>query len=312
MVACGRGAPTSDHAGATAAAALVGALTEAEAIRAPWRCAALPAPASAEVTVGDRRWTPTPLGLTSAGGELRLAAVAEARGVAEPRLSAALAAAQIEVVVTVGGMGTSEAELTAALGAVVDPRWLTVAVPGEAEAFPAHRAAVAALAAGGAAIVDGAAVRVLDAGPVVIATLPGAGHRARLAAGDEGCAHELADATAVIAAATERAAERPVILVSPRAPQGGAGDRMAGGVHAGDPALTPAVATVALVIHAPLDGAPVVADLDRGPSVDSIAAGTLDPVVRYRADGVHLPASATAIVADGRELRWQPLVLPAR
>lgn len=312
VAACGRGAGPSERAGDRAAAALLTGLDRAATVTAPWRCAALtppPAPLP-ERTVGARRWTSAPLGLATDAPVARVAVVADARGAAAAELRAALAAAEVELVVTVGGMGTTEAELTTSLGAVVDPRWLTVAVPGEAEAWPAHRAAIAALAGAGAAIVDGADARILDLGPTVVATLPGAGHRARLAAGDDGCGHDSDEVAAIVTAAGATAGDRPVVLMSPRAPQGGVGDRGVGGVHAGDPALAGAVAALALVVHAPIDGAPVAADVDRGPGLDSIAAGSLDPLPRLRADGAVVPRSATLIVADRRELRWQPVRLP--
>ncbi|MBK9032646.1 MAG: hypothetical protein IPL61_15295 [Myxococcales bacterium] len=314
---CGSsGGPPAGGAGATAATALAAAVDRASTTVAPWRCATLadpaaPAPTGPDLTIGRRTWRRRGQGLTSAGARLTVAAVADARGATAPRWREALREADVDVVLTLGGMGTTEAELSASLGALVDPAWLTVAIPGSAEAWPAHRAAVAALAAAGAAIVDGGAVRIIDGGGAVIATLPGEPSPARLAAATEGCVHDDADVAAIVAALRAGAADRPTVLASPRAPQLGLGPRTGDGVNAGDPALAAAVVELTAVIHAPLAPAPTASDR-RGEGVATIAAGSLDPVPRFEADGRRWPTSVTAVTIEGRQLRWRAVTLDDR
>jgi len=306
LAACGNGqmAPPPG-AGLTAATALAAAIDRAATVTAPWRCARPRVGTGPALVVGERTWRRDGAALSSAAASLTIAAVADARGGADPRVHERLRALAPSLVIAVGGMGTTEAELSAALGAIVDPTWLTVAVPGTTEAWPVHRATVAALAASGAAIVDGSDVRTIDAGVAVIATLPGLPYPARLAAGSEGCSHGPDDVRRIVAELTTLAGQRPTVLVSAPAPQGGVGDLTAGGVHAGDPELTTAAAAVGLVIHAPLDGAPIARGQAQGGDHDAIAAGSLDAVTRYAADGARLAPSITVVTFDRRGRAWR-------
>ncbi|MBK7077804.1 MAG: hypothetical protein IPH44_36590 [Myxococcales bacterium] len=312
LAACGSGGGGSGRRGAgeVAAAGLAAALDRAALEVAPWRCATLaPVTTAGELTAGGRTWRRQQRTLTSAGASLTVAAVADARGATDPAWRAALRGAQVDLVVAVGGMGTTEAELTASLGALTDPAWLTVAIPGTAEAWPAHRAAVAALAGGGAAIVDGSDLRLLDGGAAVLATLPGAAYPERLAAASDGCVYDGADAAAIVAAARALAETRPALLATATAPQGGASDRLVGGVHAGDPALAATVAPLAAVLHAPV-GAPAGAGERDGAGVVGIAAGSLDPLPRVGADGARAATAIPIVTIDRAGVRWRLLTSP--
>lgn len=305
--ACGGGAERAPAgAGRNAATALAAALDRAATVSEPWRCARpTVAPAgAAPIVVGERTWRRDGDALVSAEDSLTIVAVGDARGSA-PELKDRVRELRADLVFAVGGMGTTEAELTAALGAIVDPAWLTIAVPGTTEAWPVHRAVIAKLAASGAPIVDGSEVRLIDAGAAMIATLPGLPYAERLAAGSEGCSHDATDVARIVEALGQRAGERPAVLIGARAPQRGAGDLTAGGVHAGDPDLAAAVANLALVVHASIDGAPIASGQGDGNDRDAIAAGSLDPVVRYRADGVRLAPSLTVVTFDRRGRAWR-------
>jgi len=307
--ACGSGAKPSGGAGNAAAAGLVAAVEHAAATRAPWRCATRsPSTTTGELVAGERTWRRAGETLTTTGRGLTIVAVADARGDAAAIWRERLRAAEPAVVLTLGGLGTTEAEIAASLGALVDPAWLTVAIPGDAESWPAHRAAVATVAATGAPVVDGADVRLLDGGAAVIATLPGPAHAARLAAGADGCVHDDADAAAIIAALVAAAGDRPTVLVAPRAPQGGGGARGVAGVPAGDPGLTAAVAGLTAVVHAPLVPGPT-APGRAGDAVAVIAAGSLDPVPQFAVDGARAARSLTAVTIDDRALTWRPIVV---
>lgn len=308
IAACGSGDDRPRlGAGRAATAALVAAIDRAATLHEPWRCARPRTAAGPSIVVGARTWQRDGTRLTSAEDALTIVAVADARGAVDPRVRERVRATRPALVIVVGGMGTTEAELTATLGALVDPAWLTLAVPGTTEAWPAHRAAIAALAARGAAIVDGSELRTIDAGAAVIATLPGLPYAERLAAGAEGCSHDPDDAARMVAELVGVAGDRPTVLVGPRAPQGGVGDVTPRGVHAGDPELASAAAAVGLVIHAPIDGAPIASGQAEGGDHDAIAAGSLDPIPRYTTDGAGLAPSLTVVTFDRRGRAWRAM-----
>lgn len=316
LTACGTGGggERSGDASTTAARAIAASLEAAAPLESPWRCA-LPAVGPA-VTTAPAGWTRDGEKLVAAEprAKLTLAAVAQARG-ATVELREALRAAKVELVLAVGGMGGDEAESRAALGALVDPAWLVIAVPGDAESYPGHARAVAALAADGAAIVDGASVRLIDTGGAVIGTLPGERWPERLGAGAAGCVHDAADVARTVAALTLLAADRPRVLAGGPAPQGtgglGAADLAPGGLHAGEPGLAAIVeeARVDLVIHAPIGGSPRPAGMARRGTPALLAAGSLDRLVQRDPDGRALPTGALIATLDARTVSWRFLGL---
>lgn len=307
--ACGRGGDERrGGTGAAAARAVTAALEATADLRAPWRCALARDPG------------PAPAGWRLDGGRLvaveprarvTVAAVAQARGAAVD-LRADLRAAGVDVVVTTGGMGEGEGDSRAALEALLDPAWLVVAVPGDAEDWPAHARAVAALAAAGGAIVDGASARIIDGGGAVLATLPGERWAGRLQAGSEGCTHDDADLAATLEALAAAAGDRPRVLVTTPAPQGGASDLAPGGVHAGEPGLARAVADARLdlVVHGPVDAAVLPQGAARRGTSLALAAGLLDPVPRRALDGQARPRGAVVATVDARGVTWRLVPAP--
>lgn len=294
--------------GAAAARGIAASMEAAEPVRTPWRCALSPAGAAA-ADAAPAGWTRDGdrLKAIDARAKLTIAAVAQARGAASD-VRAALRAAQVDVVLAIGGMGGSAVESEAALGSLVDPSWLVVAVPGDLEHWPQHAAAVGNLARAGGAIVDGATVRILDTGAAVLATVPGERWPERLAAGAEGCVHDAADLARIVAALTEVAADRPRVLITGPAPQGHASDRAPGGLHAGDPALAALVAEaeVDLVVHAPVGAvAPArAASARRGVPV-VLAAGSLDPLLVRDPDGRTVLSRPLIVSVDARTIAWR-------
>ncbi|HUQ01200.1 MAG TPA: hypothetical protein VM261_01835 [Kofleriaceae bacterium] len=320
MAACGSGGGGGGSGGAgIAAAQAIGASMEAAAtVKAPWRCA-LPrsgSSGSSGATAAPAGWKRDADKLVAdpARAKLTIGAVAQARGRAVD-VRAKLRAANVDVVVAVGGMGTDAAESRAALTALLDPTWLVVALPGDTEQWPEHAAAIADLAAGGGAIVDGASVRIVDAGAAVLGTLPGEAFASRLGAGADGCVHDAADLGAALTAIADAASDRPRVLVTTPAPQGaapGASDLTPGGLHGGDAALATAIAAaqIDLVLHAPVDGSPPAPGNVRTGTPVTLAAGSLDPIARRDADGRTLATGIVLATVDARGISWSFVPAP--
>lgn len=320
VAACGSSSERAPgHAGTATGKALLAAVEAAAELRAPWRCAAAGgsgpggAVPAATIGVGDQAWRRDGQALraTRPRTPLVIAAVAQARGAPmADRLRAALAAERPDLVLALGGMGADPAELERALAALAVPGALVVALPGDGESWPALTAAVAHLAAGGIAIVDGAAVRTVDAGGAVLATLPGLAHAGQLGAGADGCLHDDDDVAAALAALAAIAGDRPRLLAGPRAPQG---DSTASGehdlvadIHVGDPDLTAALADagLTLMVHGVVD-APPTAGASPARAGATVAAGSLDPGPRWDVDGRPLAPTITVAVVDDHGVRWR-------
>ncbi len=262
------------QAGAVAGAAVALALVDAPGWRVPARCTEPSedaAPAGAPVRVGARTFTFGADGKLQGGDAARqrvlIGVVADARGadvatLARVRAAAAsFAAAHVDVVVSLGGLGSTRAEIEPLLAALASDGWLLVALPGDREAVAAHRETVAALAAHGAHVVDGSALGLLVVDGVTIGLLPGApagpgGHAHGLVAGADGCARAGED----LAALERRVAAEPGphVLAAHQAPrQRGleATDVALGGVHVGEVGLADLATHVGAVafVHAGLD-----------------------------------------------------------
>ena len=313
LIACGSGGDRGGGGGAgvAAAQAIHATMEAAAAEQAPWRCALPRATPAATTAPAGWKHDADKLVAEPARPKLTLAAVAQARGRAVD-VRAKLRAAKVDVVLAVGGMGADAAEIRAALTALLDPAWLVVALPGDTEEWPEHVAAVADLSAAGGAIVDGATVRIIDAGAAVIGTLPGEPFATRLAAGAEGCIHDAADLAAVVNGMSQASPSRPRVLVTPPAPQGGRSDIAPGGLHAGDPALADmtAAAEIDLVVHGPIDGSPPAPGTARAGTPVTLAAGSLDPVARRDADGRTLATGVVLATVDARGVSWRFVPAP--
>ena len=238
-------AERAKKAGDQLAAALVNALEASSDNATPRLCAAWPPKASRSPVRFDLGGATAEVRgetLSIEGKRAALAAVADARSSAQAaararQLAVTFREARVRVVVALGGMGRNQAELIAALEPLVDRSWALVAMPGDREAIPALRGAIAELGRGGRPVFDGSVIRVIDLGGMRAVTLPGISSEAALAAGSEGCLHRAADA--VEAAAHLAAHDGPRLLLSYAAPRqrGERGSDLADGVHAGEPEL---------------------------------------------------------------------------
>ena len=293
--------------GKAAGAALGAAMTAAAAEVEPWRCARIDDAAAARLDAATQ-------------AAPRIAFLAEARGAGDataPALEAArqaLDAAPVDVVVTLGGMGTTRDEIGRALTPLAQGApWLTVAIPGDRESIPEHRAAVAALAAAGARIVDGSQVRVVDLGRAVLGTLPGA-PAGRIGAGAQGCLHVADDVSEILAELAARAAPagkgkpRPTLLATQRAPRG-ATDLAPGGIRAGDVALARllAEAPVGVVVHGAVDDLSSRAGAGKPAPALAVAVGAIDGTVRYRPGGARVRPSLQVVTVGATDVSWKPL-----
>ena len=274
--ACGSSEPADPATldlGRALAAGLAGAIERAGSLGEPFRCAELGAGA-AGAELGTRAGRSLELEGDllrlgpAAGGRDRtvvVGVVADARGASPAtltqlgRVRAAFERERVELVISLGGMGTSEPELTQVLAALArDAPWVVWAVPGEREAIPAHRAAVAGLFAAGYPVFDGARVRMLEVDGAVLVSLPGAADPSHLVAGADGCVHRPEDASAL---ALRLASHKGIRVwaghTPPRQDELTAGDVALGGVHVGERALAAALpaARPHLVLHGMVDEA---------------------------------------------------------
>jgi hypothetical protein len=297
-------------ASARVAPALVAALGAADRVRAPWRCAALDTPVlpAETLALGDRTWTARDRTLRLAGdrAEIVVGVVADAGGAAPAtlaalgRMRARFEASAVDVVVALGGLGANERELAATLGVLGDRApWPIVALPGDLEPEPAHRAAIAAARARGAAVFDARLVRWIELGGLAIATIPGAGASARLAAGDDGCSWRDEDVAAVYAALAKRDGLR--VVATAEAPR-----ERGGGEPSGELALVVGDARpIDVMLHGPTRGTPSPPTRgDRDGKAIALSPGTSDASPRLP---TNVP-SAGLLVARGTAWSWRPLL----
>ena len=332
--ACGSSSPPLPP-GVQLAKAIGAALEAAAVQRVPWRCAAPDGPALAEETLaaGKREWQLAggTMQLAGAGaGAISIGVVADAGGAA-PRTLAALGAlraklAGADLVLALGGMGASQAELEATLGALAEQAtWPVVALPGDLEPAGELAAAIARLRAGGRVVIDGRRARRIELPGATIATIPGAGAEARLAAGAEGCGYRAADVAAALGELTKRDGLR--ILASAEAPRIEVGGEAAGelALTAGsaqptdptglrpaqraEPAGAPprdSLTRIDIALHGPAAQA---ATPERAGRRDGAAAaltpGSSDATARL--PGPRRAPSAGMLVIDGGAWRWRPV-----
>lgn len=292
------------------ARALGAAVDTAHENRAPWRCAAPDGPALVEETLkaGAHEWTLAAATMQRAArgdGSLAIGVIADAGGAA-PRTLAALGALrrkfpELDLLVTLGGMGATQTELEATLGVLADgAAWPLLALPGDLEPAGALSAAIAKLRARGAVVVDGRLARRVELPGVVIATVPGAGAAVRLMAGPDGCSYRTSDAITAFAELTARPEVR--ILASAEAPR-----IAAGGEPAGELALTAgATHEVDIALHGPTTEAPTPerAGVRDGNAV-ALTPGSSDATTRL--PGPRRAPSAGVLTIRGRAWRWKPI-----
>lgn len=318
-------------AGRTAAAGVAAALARADAMRAPFRCARWNVDAQAEhagsiATPTGRRADRRGAVLRVTGGDrtLTLGVVADVRAPTPAALHnlrqirAEFERARVDAVVSLGGMGTVEEDIARSLAEIVrGAPWITIAMPGATESVPAHRAAVAALARDGAAVVDGSAVRIVEIDGAVVGTLPGVAAAGQLAAGADGCVHTADDIDAFAAAFALRPAPRVLASYAPPRQAGDAASDVAlGGVHVGEPEIATATRATRpiAVVHAVVDeaalGARTGSAVVTGPPV-IVAAGAADGAPLWLPDDRIAGARALVVTVRDRRVAWRRIVVPA-
>ncbi|HEY5926660.1 MAG TPA: hypothetical protein VIV11_33470 [Kofleriaceae bacterium] len=306
VVGCGDSppAPTAPRVGHVLAAVL-GA---ADQTRAPWRCAALDAPAVADLafTTGTQRWQlgGRMLRRTDPDDVLAIGVVADAAN-ANPRTIAALARLRAELeksapdlVLALGGMGATQAELEATLGTLGERApWPVVALPGDLEPMTAHVAAIAALRRRGIVVVDGRLVRWIELPGATIATLPGAGARERLVAADDGCQWRAEDVAKLYTELTAKPGMR--VVASGEAPR-----TTVAGEPAGELALVPAQ-PLEVALHGPVSPAPTPSKTgSRDGARIALSPGTADAVRRL--PDAHTPSAGVLVLRSGT-WTWRPV-----
>jgi len=302
LLACGsRPAPAP---GAAVDRALIAALTAADHLRAPWRCASLDTPALpvdhlSGWTVAEHR-----LARDSAADEIVIGVVADAAGSAAPtiatlaRLRGKLDEAKPELVLALGGMGATRAELEATLGTLAaHASFPVVALAGDLEPAAAHAAAIAALRARGDAIFDARLVRWIELPGLTVATVPGAGAAARLAAGDDGCGWSAQELDKLYAELSARKGVR--VVASAEAPRDGE--------PSGELALAASAAQpIDIHLHGPTRPTPTPARTgSRDGHAIALSPGTSDPTTRL--PDAHA-ATAGPLTVRGGAWTWRPIV----
>ncbi len=302
VAACGGGKPpavAAEHVGP----ALAAAIAAADSTREPWRCTAadlpsLDAPAIPGWQAGDH-------GLTRAGDDFVVGIIADAGGAAPKTLAALgrlrekMEAAHADAVVALGGMGSDEHDLEATLGVLAAPRankpaWPVIALPGDLESQSAQTAAIAALRAHGAIVVDGRLARWLVAGTATLATLPGAASPVNRS---DGCAFT---AGRCRRGSTAQLSAKPGLRVALVA----GAPRDANEVS-GELALVPEPA-IDLVVHGPVRPEPSAeAHGGRDGARLRVSPGTSDATARL--PETRIPA-AGVLAIHGTSWSWSPLV----
>ena len=301
--ACGGKKPPASAA-PRLANALAAALTAADHTKAPWRCIAEDLPEPNATLPKPWKLAGNTLALDAKDRDLTIAVIADAGG-ADPktlsalgRLRAKLDEAHADLVVALGGMGTTQPELEATLGVLAKPSSPVVALPGDLESVAAETAALTALTAKGAPVLDGRLVRWIALPDATIGLLPGAGSSLRLAAAGDGCAWEADDVLQLYQQLSAKPGLRiAAIAEAPRED------------HAGEPSGEPELAVgpaIDLVVHGPTQPAPSAARSGgRDGTRASVTPGTADATPRLPEP--HAPA-AGLLTVHGTTWTWKPLV----
>lgn len=345
--------------GVELAAGLVGALSRAGDLRAPYRCARLSAQRSGAASSGaaggrpgaarvrvlpgsgrrlTRRGDRVIIGPAAAASGKRpharprpaalvVGVVADARGATPATLRQLAAirkrfeAAGVELVISLGGMAEHEPALERLYGALArGARWPLVAIPGDREALPAHRAAVAQVdASGHAYVIDGSAVRLIAMDGAVVATFPGVAAASQLVAGADGCRHSGEDADRLAALLSREQGVRIWAGYAPPRQRGqDASDVARGGIHIGERGLAPAIAASGadLVVHGLVDEAalgPARGEIVRArPDHTAVVAAGAAEARRVRGpDRASIHGSALIITAGAKVIRWRRIRLGA-
>jgi hypothetical protein len=306
LAACG--GRSSAPVGSRVGAALGAALAAADDVREPWRCAAPDGPSLADetLTTGDHKWL---LGARvmrlEAEGRVTIGVIADAAGSA-PATLAALGRLRagfedVDLVLSLGGMGATRAELEAVFTALTDrATWPLVALPGDLEPASAQVEAIAAARQRGAAVIDGRLVQRIELPAATIALVPGAGSPSRLVAGADGCGHRAGDVAAVFAELTPRDGLR--IVASAEAPR-----HDIEGEPSGERAMTAGAGQqIDIALHGPTGGAATPARSGkRDGAAAALTPGSSDATPRL--PGPRRTPTAGVLTVHGNAWAWKPI-----
>ena len=304
VAACGSAKPPPTAA-ERIGPAIAAALAAADHTRAPWRCTAADLPALDVPPIPS--WTANAHGLEHTGDDLVLGVIADAGG-AGPKTLAALGrlrekidASHADAIVALGGMGSNEHDLEATLGVLAAPRSgkpaaPVIALPGDLEAETAEAAAIVALRAHGAIVVDGRLARWIGAGSAAtLATVPGAATPVDAA---DGCAWTAADVSRIYAELAAKSGLRVALIA-------GAPREQHAGEASGELALVPEPA-IDLIVHGPARPEPSPeAHGGRDGARLYISPGTSDASPRLPETK---PPAAGILAIRGEAWTWTPLV----
>ncbi len=299
------GSPPATPVGSRVGPALSAALAAFDQVRAPVPCAS-PGPKLVDETLKlGKTWKLTGNTISVAGsGSISIGVIADAGGAAAPTLAALgrlkTQLADVDLTLTIGGMGSTQADLESTLGTLADKaKGPVIAIAGDLEPAPALALAIAKLRARGQPVIDGRLARTIELPGAAIATLPGARSVTRLVAGPDGCVYTAANISAVLGELTPRAGLR--ILATAEAPRGAAN-----GEASGELAITPgALHEIDIVLHGPMTEAATSAKTGtRDGSATTLTPGTSDATTRLPARHV---ATAGILTIDGTSWRWKPL-----
>ncbi|MBL4635599.1 MAG: hypothetical protein JKY56_17195 [Kofleriaceae bacterium] len=155
----------------------------------------------------------------SVEGPLHVAFVGDSRGAhahtitQTTQLLTALSSENLELLVSVGGLGTNLHDIKSILSVLSsDKRVPLIAYPGDRESVGDHRQAIDELAKDGRTVIDGSSFPLIAMGPLLLAGLPGIPYSSNLVSGDEGCIYTLDDANQLIASIPD--SDRKVILTT--------------------------------------------------------------------------------------------------
>jgi hypothetical protein len=296
VAACGSRA--KPQASAAIDHALTAAVAAADRARTPWRCAASDTPALADAKLGG--WELAGHALRGGTPDLAIGVIADAGDASDATLAALgrlrgrFDEAKVGLVLALGGMGANEPELESTLGVLADhASFPVVALPGDLEPAAANEVAVAQLRKRGDSVVDGRLARWIELPGATIATIPGAGARARLVAGADGCGYTKRDVEQLLTELGGKPGLR--IAASAEAPREG---------DAGELAL--ATTGIEIALHGPTAPAPSPArDGGRDAKAIALSPGTSDATTRLPEP--HRP-SAGVLTIKGKTWSWKPLL----
>ncbi len=306
-------APTDGQVeGALLAKSLAQHMEVSRAWTAPYRCARL-ATDLGEPNVESVAWDDAhnALIVEPSGKSPRFATIADARATVNSDSKAledlrdALNQQKIDVLISLGGLAVDEESIHRVLAPLTSgAEYLVLALPGDRESLPAHRAAIAALAKAGARILDASRYRFTHIGGLRLATMPGVSKAAHVIAGDDGCLHTEADVTELQSSLA--ASKAPTLLLSyaPWRQQGTAAtDLGIGGIHTGEIELRPLAETgqITALVHGMVSpkGTASSGSIHLGAPPNSIATGSLS-------EDENTP-TALLLSVSGAKLSWKRL-----